>query len=250
MDGLPAGSYRVRALDLFGRVTFAAGVAVRPDRTAGPDEHVRLWSKIDLDEPDSRQVMGFLKWESGMPVAKAPVFMQCSYNFRKYVRRVETDEHGFFRFFDVPGNVPYFLFALPSGEENAIRNFEYFGVGFSQREIWRELTLHPHRVTGTIVGLEDQGGVGVSSPRPAGEKVPDRRVSGGSISLQLARIEGQSPRVVWTFRADPSGQFTVSNVSHGRYRVQVTQGDSKLSVSSLPFDVGDGRPETAVRWSP
>ncbi|HZW35217.1 MAG TPA: carboxypeptidase-like regulatory domain-containing protein, partial [Isosphaeraceae bacterium] len=143
VDGLPAGSYRVRALDLFGRVTFAAGVAVRPDRTAGPDEHVRLWSKIDLDEPDSRQVMGFLKWESGMPVAKAPVFMQCSYNFRKYVRHVEADDQGFFQFLDVPGNEPYFVFALPPGDENAMRSFEYFGVGHFQREVWRELSLHP-----------------------------------------------------------------------------------------------------------
>lgn len=122
VDGLPAGSYRVRALDLFGRVTFAAGVAVRPDRTAGPDEHVRLWSKVDLDEPDSRQVLGFVKWESGLPVARAAVFMQCSYNFRKYVRRVETDEQGFFRFFDVPGNEPYFVFALPPGDGSAMRD--------------------------------------------------------------------------------------------------------------------------------
>ena len=251
VDGLPAGSYRVRRIDLFGRVTFATGVSVRSDRTAGPDEHVRLWSKVDLDEPDSRQVLGFVKWESELPVVKAAVFMQCSYNFRKYVRRVETDEQGFFRFVDVPGNEPYFVFALPPDDTNAMRSSEYFGVGFLQREVWRELTLHPHRVTGTVPPFP-LAGAGTMPIRRATEGLRNEHTGSagsGGLTLQLVRVEGQSEPIMWTFRAEPSGRLTVSNVPHGRYRVQVMQGDGKPAVRSLPFDVGDGRSETTVEWS-
>ena len=85
VGGLPAGQYRVRALDLFGRVTFASGAYVGPAH--GSIEPTRPWAKCDLEEPDSREVMGFVRWESGAPAAKAVVFMQNTYNFRKYVRR-------------------------------------------------------------------------------------------------------------------------------------------------------------------
>ena len=237
VDGLPPGSFRVRALDLFGRVTFAAGVTVRPDRTPGPDEHVRVWSKVDLDEPDSREVIGFVKWESGSPAAKAVVFMQCSYNFRRYVRRVEADEQGFFRFSDVPANEPYFLFALPPGDGNAMKTFEHFVVGFVQREVWHELTLHPHRIKGTLQRLSPTREEDMSEPP-------------GSHSLLLVRAEGGAEQVVWTIQSEPSGRFTVSNVPHGQYRVQVTRRGARAPAHSLPFEVGDGHDETVVRWSP
>jgi hypothetical protein len=223
VGGLPAGSYRVRALDLFGRVTFASGVSVRPGWT--PKQETRLWAKIDLDEPDSREVMGFVRWESGRPVEKAAVFMQNSYNFRKYVRRVETDEHGYFRFGDVPGDEPYFLFALPPGEGNAMRHFQYFGIGAAQREVWRALELHPHRVTGDLPGADPKS------------------------TLQLVRLEGKAESIVWSFQADPSGRFTVANVPHGRYRVQMSQDGGGKAMRSLPFEVGDGQSETMVRWA-
>ncbi|MFI5454083.1 MAG: hypothetical protein ACHRXM_01390 [Isosphaerales bacterium] len=222
MDGLPAGSYRVRALDLFGRVTFAAGVAVRPGWTAAQD--VRLWSKVDLDEPESRQVMGFVKWESGLPAVKAGVFLQNTYNFRKYVRRVETDDQGFFRFLDVPGNEPYFVFAAPPGEDRAMRSFDYFGVGFLQREVWRELTLHPHRVTGSLIGADPKS------------------------ILQLVLLESRDQRVLWSFSADDEGLFAVANVPHGRYRVQATSKSRGESARSLPFEIGDGKEVLVVRW--
>jgi hypothetical protein len=38
-------------------------------------------------------------------------------------------------------------------------------------------------------------------------------------------------------------------VPHGHYRVQITQGDGEPAIRSVPIDVGDGRTETAVRWS-
>jgi len=222
VGGLPAASYRARALDLFGQVTFAAGVTVRFGWTAA--QEVRLWSKVDLDEPDSRQVVGFVKWESGLPAAKAEVFLQNIYNFRKYVRRVETDDQGFFRFLDVPGNEPYFVFAVPPGDASAIRSFEHFGVGFLQREVWRELTLHPHRVTGLV---------DAASPESV---------------LQLVRIDEGKERVIWSFCADPSGRFTVANVPHGWYRVQTSPGERGRAARSLPLEVTDGRSEVVVQW--
>ena len=38
-------------------------------------------------------------------------------------------------------------------------------------------------------------------------------------------------------------------LTHGRYRVQVSSGEGSKMASSLPFDVGHGKPETPVRWS-
>ena len=83
-----------------------------------------------------------------MPASKAAVFMQNTYNFRKYLRRVDADDQGFFRFVDVPGDEPYFVFATPPGGGPAMREFVHFSVPASIREIWRELTLHPHSISG------------------------------------------------------------------------------------------------------
>jgi hypothetical protein len=234
VSGLPAGAFRVRALDLFGRVTFASGASVRDGSLAEP---ARLWTKVDLDEPDSREVMGFVSWESGVPSAKAAVFMQNTYNFRKFVRRVETNEQGYFRFSDVPGDEPYFIFAVPPGDGNAVRSFEYFGVGSLQREVWRALELHPHRLTGDLDGLaRSREGEALSEP-------------GGNALLQLVRIEGKAEQILWSFRAEPSGKFTVANVPHGRYCVQFSQEKGGTDIRSLTFEVGDGQSETYVQWS-
>jgi hypothetical protein len=227
VSGLPAGPFRVRALDLFGQLTFASGASVRDGSTTAP---ARLWAKVDLDEPDSREVMGFVRWESGLPAARAVVFIQNTYNFRKFVRRAETDEQGFFRFSDVPGDEPYFIFALPPGDDNAVRSLEYFGVASPQREVWRMLTLHPHRVTGNL---------------------PDD-VSAKTV-LQLVVIDRDGERVLWSFHASEGGRFTVANVPRGRYRAHASSGEGsgggKLA-HSLPFEVPDGQTETTVRWPP
>ncbi len=223
MPGLPSGGYRVRAMDLFGRLTFASGMSIRPDAAAG--HPTRLWAKIDLDDPNCREVMGFVRWESGLPVEKAPVVMQNSQNFRKFVRRVETDEHGFYHFTDVPGGEPYFIFALPPGVDGAMRNFEYFFVASYQHEVWSELTLHPHRVTGGLTH------------------------AGSEQSLQLVRLGAKEEPVLWTSQADGTGQFVVANVPHGRYRLRVLSQNRADTAASVPFDVEEGKEEAAVRWS-
>jgi hypothetical protein len=225
VGGLPAGSFRVRALDLFGTVTFASGASVHDGLTISPE---RLWAKVDLQEPESREVMGFVRWENGAPAARAVVFMQNTYDFRKFVRRVVADEHGFFRFAGVAGDEPYFVFALPPGEEGAIRLFEYFGAASYQREIWRSLALHPHKVVGSL---------------PDG--LPTETL------LQLVRIDGNAERSPWSFRAGVDGRFTIANVPDGLYRVQAPprQGGGQGVARSAPFAVGDGRPETTLRWS-
>jgi hypothetical protein len=223
VSGLPAGSFRARAMDLFGQVTFASGASVRDCLTTVP---ARLWARVDLDEPDSREVMGFVRWEGGAPAEKSVVFMQNTNNFRKFVRRVEADEQGFFRFSEVPGDEPYFIFALPPGDDHAVRSLEYFDIASPQREVWRMLTLHPHRVTGNL---------------------PDD-VSTKTV-LQFVVIDRDGERVLRSFRASEDGRFTVANVPHGRYRVQVAPGEGGKIARSLPFGVGDGQSETTIRWS-
>jgi hypothetical protein len=223
VDGLPSGTYRARALDLFGRVTFASGSYVGPGQNSS--EATRLWAKVDLDEPDSRQVMGFVRWESGAPVEKAVVFMQNTSDYRKYVRRAEADEHGYFRFAGVPGNEPYLVFAMPPGQTSAIKNFDYFGVAAFQREIWRDQFVHPHRVIGSL-----------SDGVPA------------ELLLQLVSVSPKGDAIIWSFSADSSGRFAVENVPHGHYRVKVSQRNGERTLRSLAFDVGDGRSDPTVEW--
>ena len=169
--------------------------------------------------------MGFVRSKTGAPVWKAAVFMQNTYNFRKYVRRMETDEHGYYRFSNVPGNEPYFVFAVPPGQAGAMRNLDYFGVAALQREVSRDQVVHPHRISGSLLD-------GISAES----------------TLQLVRIDRKADAILWSFRAGPSGRFVVENVPHGRYRVQVSQGTGRASHRSLAFDVGDGRNGTTVEW--
>lgn len=222
-------------------MTFASGATVRDGSAVQP---ARLWTRVNRDEPDSREVMGFVRWENGVPAVKVAVFMQNRYNFRKYVRRVETDEHGYFRFSNVPGDEPYFMFSIPPGEGDIMRSMEYFGVGALQREVWHALELHPHRVTGSLADA-------IKSTRRNGEgTTPDQSVPAGitDSAFQLIRLEGKTESVIWTFRAEPSGEFSVANVPHGRFCVQVSHNNGGTVIRSLPFDVGDGQSETTVRW--
>ena len=221
--GLPSGLFRARALDLLGAPTFASGAVVRDGSTAVPS---RLWDKINLDEPESREVRGFVRWESGVPAAKAAVLMQNTYNFRKFLRRVETDENGYFRFSGVPGDEQYFFFALPPGEENAVRDFRYFAVESTQREVWQTATVHPHRVVG----------------RP-----PATPPTGATVQLVL--VQGNGERTVSSLTPGDGGRFAFANVPHGRYRVQVPSATAGSIARSLPFSVGDGQSDINVRWS-
>jgi hypothetical protein len=189
-------------------------------------------------------VMGFVRWESGRPAAKAAVFMQNTYNFRKYVREVKTDEHGFFRLGSVPGDEPYFVFAVPPDEGTAMRSFEYFTVGSLQRELWLALELHPHRVIGTLDNLPRMSDGGATRERK------DWSESRGNVPLQLLRIEGKSETIVWSFSAESSGKFAIANVPHGLYRVRLSRAEGQAVIHSLPFGVGDGQSETAVQWPP
>ena len=185
---------------------------------------MHLGAKVDADEPESREVMGFVRSEGGLPVAKAAVYMQHQTNFRRYLRRVETDDQGYFQFAGVPGGEPYFVFALPPGDITAMRHYDYFGVPALLREVWRELTLHPHRVTGLV-----------------------EAASAESV-FQLVHVDEGKERVLWSFRAEPSGRFTITNVPHGRYRVQTLPAKRGRVARSLPLEVKDGGSEVFVQW--
>ena len=69
-----------------------------------------------------------------------------------------------------------------------------------------------------------------------------------SQALQLVRVDAKPEAVLWSFRADSSGQFAIENVPHGRYRVRVIQGNGVASHRSLAFEIGDGRNGITVEW--
>jgi hypothetical protein len=195
-DAIPPSAWRARSYDLFGKLTFAGGFVSTSHTETGP---IRLRETIDLDEPDSRQVVGFVRWENGQPADRAPVFMQDATNFRNYVRRVETDDQGFFRFTQVPGDAPYFVFAVP-GDDTAIRSSRMFALPAGLREAWCDLTLHAHRIVGVVPPRQD-------SPRTQRDGVA------GSL-LQLLRIDESGPgSVAWEFRPETSGRFALAEVA-------------------------------------
>ena len=219
---LPAGPYRVRALDLFGKPTFSRGVYVAAGTPAKLSNG--SWTKPDIDGADTREIMGFVRWEGGMPAAKAQVFVQHSGDFRLYLKRVEADENGYFRVPEVPVDQPYFAFAVPAGEKASVREFVYFDVPSSRREVWRDLTLNGHRVIGQIAGINPE------------------------IPLQLVRTNQGIDRLSLEFSADALGRFSIANVPHGRYSVQSKPGEGFAKLRSLPFEVVEGRLEVTVRW--
>lgn len=169
--------------------------------------------------------MGFVTYENGHPAAKASVFVQHAGNFRVFLKRIETDEQGYFRADGLPGDEPYFAFALPAGEETAFREFQYFSVPALRREVWVGLTIHAHRVSGEVARMS-----------------PDS-------FLQLVRTEPEGDRAITRISVTPSGSFSIANVPHGKYRVVhiYTQGGEPIA-RSVPFEVVERKPEVIIQW--
>ncbi|MBX9719018.1 MAG: carboxypeptidase-like regulatory domain-containing protein, partial [Microbacteriaceae bacterium] len=218
---LPAGSYRIRALDIFGKPTFARGAYIRPGTLSSLESSTS--TQIDRDEPANREAMGFVRWENGAPGAKAVVYMQNLRDFRRYVRRAEANEQGYFRFASVLANEPYLMFAIPAQQKAAMKNLTSTFVEPRNREVWTELVLHPHKVTGRLEGS-------------------------GSSPLQLVQLTDGGERVAWTFSTDKEGRFSVENVPHGRYRVQALPCLGASAISSWSFEVTEHSSETVVGW--
>jgi hypothetical protein len=225
IDGLPAGTYRARAIDLFGRVTFASGAHVGMGQR--PVRHARLSTRLEPGESESREVAGCVRWEGGIPAPKAEVYLQHAGDFRRYLQRSETDDGGFFRFGGVPGGEPYFVFALPPGERAAVRRFDFFSVPSYTREFWHDLVLSPHRLKGQLPGRQTDSG------------------------LQLLGIDpGGGKRFLWSFAASENGRFSLANVPHGRYCLQVSppRGSGAAALQSAQFEVSEGESEVMVKW--
>ena len=222
-EGLPAGPCLVRGFDVLGRLTFARGLYVAPgtESSLAPG----IGTKLDLDEPDSREVSGFVRWENGAPAVKAEVYVQNAGDFRRYLHGLETDENGFDRGGGVPADETSFLFTMPPGDTTAIRQFAYSTAPGALREITRDATLHPHRIAGALGDLDPE------------------------TTLRLSAIDATGERIVRSTRADASGRFLVTNVAHGRYRVDAVGADQKVVARSEILEIGDGRLEAGVEWS-
>jgi Carboxypeptidase regulatory-like domain len=221
--GIPAGTYRVRALKSFDQVSFARGLIVPP--TGVVDLATRLGDELDLDEPLSREFMGIVRWEDGRPAEGAEVFLQDAANFRRFLQRVVTDSNGFFRVPGVPGGAQYFAFALPAKDQRAIKQLNYPRVDLVRRETWLDMSLSPHKIVGQLAE------------------------GGSKTRLDLVCTEPNGlERVVWSVPADEDGQFEITNVPHGRYVVRATSGGNATDIASLPLTVN--RDLTAVACWP
>ena len=118
----------------------------------------------------------------------------------------------------VPGNEPYFVFAVPPGQKAAMRNMDYFGVAaFSARYRRRpDSAPAPHH-------RNAQRGIPLAA------------------SLQLVRIDAKAEATVWTFRADSSGRFESKTCRTGDIACRSRRSTAGLPEFARVFEVGDGR---------
>jgi hypothetical protein len=113
---------------------------------------------------------------------------------------------------------------VPPGEEMAARQLIYFQAPSSQKEVWQDLTLNGHRVVGQFPGNVSE------------------------VPLQLVRSDPGRDEIIFSFRTDARGSFSIANVPHGHYCVQSTSRGGTASIRSLPIEVVEGRIEENTRW--
>lgn len=241
---VPAGLYRVRSFDTFGKMSFARGLVASPSEVA--DLKSGLGDRIQLDEPRSREVMGFVRWENGSPAQNAEVFLQDAANFRRFLERVVTNENGFFSISNVPA-AQYVSFALPPNDENSMKNFIYPYVKETPREVWLDFTLSPHRIVGQRPEVGSSKRLELLREDPEVQACLFWPVTSGMIPWAVPiSLKGQE-RVVWAVTPTEGGQFKISNVPHGRYKVRTASEGSAAAITSLPFVI-ERDLVTTVRW--
>src|SRR5262249_35453248 len=219
LGGIPAGVYRVRAMNSFGRVSFARGLVVPPSDVG--ELKAQFGGPIELEKRFSREVMGVVRWENGHAGEESVVILQDATNFRRLLKRVVADKNGFFSIPDVPAG-RYVAFALPPKEEQAMKQFVYPVVAKEPRETWLDFTLSPHRVVGRVPAVGSSESVDLILLGPKGEEA-----------------------IVWTVVPTEEGKFEIANVPHGRYLVRARGGAA--GHSSHPFVVESDLVVT-VRW--
>ncbi len=221
--GIPGGVYRVRSLSSFGRVSYARGLVVPPSGIADLDS--RFDSRIEVDEPLSREVMGIVRWENGLPAEGAEVFLQDAANFRRFLQRAVADRSGYFRIPNVPGGARYVAFAMPPKVGHAIKHYVYLHIDQAQRETWLDFSLSPHHIVGQFASGESKRQIQLIREDPGGQK-----------------------RLVWSVASTKEGQFEFANVLHGRYVVHAVGEGSLGSRASVPFVV-EADEKVVVRWA-
>ena len=221
LKNISNGTYRVRALDSFGRLTFARGAVV--NNSPDTELAVRPIAHVLVDEPRSREVMGTVRWEDGSPAVGANVFLQDAASFRRFLQKVDVNRNGFFYVPEVPAS-RYVAFAMPPDDEQAMKNFVSFDVNELPREKWADLIVSNRRIVG---------------------KLPDTRFWQ---RIELLR-EGQEDQktVVWTISPIKNRDFEISNVLAGKYSIRAIGESDASNVISLPFDIAQ-ESSTNVRW--
>ncbi|MEW6744614.1 MAG: carboxypeptidase-like regulatory domain-containing protein [Planctomycetota bacterium] len=138
-------------------------------------------------------IYGFVTGPGGLAVHRAQVTGQSLDPERWYLKRVETDEQGFYRLDGTPQGASFALFARGFNDEHAIKNF-HFITASEEQGTRLDLVLHQGAVS--VTGAEEDEEIRLFTEPSPGEE-----------------------ELLWTCAADEHGCARMNNVPHGAYRV-------------------------------
>lgn len=119
--GLRQGFYQIRGGAVYGGPAFSRFVyATTP---ALKSFGLGQMDRIEASDPSSRIVHGVVHDDAGRPIAGAHVYCQDTRSWRYYMKRTETDEHGYYRFAEIQADAAYIVFAEIPNWRDGVRQF-------------------------------------------------------------------------------------------------------------------------------
>jgi hypothetical protein len=191
----PPGLYEVREITSGAVWSLPKGVVHGAGRSL-------FFDARDLPAPGTTSVHGFVTREDGSPVPTAELYLQSLSPDYHAVRRVDADEHGFYRVDNLPPGVGCVLFARPKDDGAAMKDLVTVQVG--ERGTRRDLTLYAGEIRAHVA---------------SGERVVLERAG--------------DPAPLWTTEL-VEGRAVIRNVPPGEYRLRAEHSTRSAMVSVTP----------------
>jgi hypothetical protein len=202
------GKYVIRTLGFGGKPSHSKGVSVYPgESTEVLFNRLEVWSEDD----EKGHILGYVDLPRSEVPKEYAVIIQDQLSFRKYLKRVELDEQGFFSFRDVPLDRHYFSFCQKSDQEiKQNRKTNHFAF-LNSKEMWIDMEFSNNQLDLT------------------GQLRDGETVVGTHLSEEGATVE--------IFEQDSlEKDFQITNLPVGKITLSLRSGDSDISQLELDFD--------------